>query len=109
MIADRDDVRPRARCSLHEFAHQYEIGFVVQARIAGGVHQLDSEIDAFGWRIGLLGGHDVFFAQDRGVALDQEPRALTAVGDEAIAKNEALAGLQLNFETHLVPLLAAAF
>ncbi len=54
-------------------------------------------------------GHDVLFAQDRRIALDQKARALTAVGDEAIAENEAFAGFQLDFETHLVPLLAAVF
>ena len=36
MVAYRDDVRPRARRSLHELLHQYEIRFVVQARVAQG-------------------------------------------------------------------------
>ena len=37
------------------------------------------------------------------VALDHKPGALLAVGDEAIAENEALAGFQLDLETHCVP------
>ncbi len=52
--------------------------------------------------------HDVFFAQDRCIALDQQSCALVTVGDQAIAENEAFTGFQLDFETHLMPLLAAA-
>ena len=57
----------------------------------------------------MLRRHDVFFAQDRRLALDQEARALVAVGDHAFAEDQALARLQFDFEAHCSPLLAAAY
>src|SRR5690348_5103809 len=108
VIADSHDVWPGARRSLHQVSHQDEICFVMQARIASRVHQLDNEIDALCRRVGLLRRHDVFFAQDRRAAFDEQPCALTAIGYKAIAKNEALTGFELDLETHLMPLPAAA-
>src|SRR5215510_7825344 len=91
VITDGCDVWPCAWRSLHQFTHQNEIGLVMQARIARGVHELDGEIDALGRSVSLLGRHDVFFAQYGGLALDKKAGALIAVGDDAIAENKALA------------------
>jgi hypothetical protein len=48
-----------------------------------------------------------FLAQDGRLALDQQPRALIAVGDDAVAEDETLAGFQLDFEAHFSPPPAA--
>src|SRR5450759_778143 len=80
----------------------------MQARIARGVHELDAEIDALGRRVGLFRRHDVFFAQDRRLPLDEQSRALIAIGDQAFAEDEPLAGFQFDLEAHSMPLLAAA-
>ena len=59
--------------------------------------------------VGLRRRHDVFFAQDCRVAFDKQSRALAAIGDQTFAEDEAFSGLQLDFETHLMPLLAAVY
>ena len=66
----------------------------------GGVHQLNGEIDPLGRTVGAGQGHDVFFAQDRHLALDEQPRALIDIGDDAIADDHALAGFHFDFESH---------
>ncbi len=73
----------------------------VRGRIARRVHQLDGEIDALGRRVRLLRRHNVFFAQDRRMALDQQPRALVAIGDQTVAEDEAFAGFELDLEAHV--------
>ena len=43
-----------------------------------------------------------------GITLDEQPSSLFTVGHQTIAEDEAFAGFQLDFETHSMPLLAAA-
>ena len=100
MIIDNFDVRPGAGCCLHDVADQREIGVVVRARVARRVHELDREIDALGGCIGPLQRHDVFFPQDRRRSLDDEARALIAVGDHAFADQDLLVRLEFDFQRH---------
>jgi hypothetical protein len=44
--------------------------------------------------------HDVLLAQDRGLAFDQEARALVPVGDDAVTQDEALIRLEFDFQRH---------
>src|SRR6185503_9804948 len=105
VVAHRPDMRPGAWRRLHQFAQQREIGVMMRARIARGVHELDREIDAFGRGVGLRRRHDVLLAQDRRVAVDQKPRALAPVGDDRITDDQALTRLELDLEAHAIALL----
>ena len=93
MIIDGLDLRPSAGCGLHHIADQREIDLVIGARIARRVHELNRQIDSLARRIGLFGRHDVFFAQHRRAALDQQTSALIVVCDDAFADDDTLAGL----------------
>ena len=70
MIIDSFDERPGARGSLNDVADKREIDLVMGARIARRVHELNRQVDSLARRIGLLGGHNVFFAQHRRRAVD---------------------------------------
>src|SRR5262245_58442290 len=100
MVVDALDVLPLARRRVEDVAHELEIDLVVRARILRRIHQLHRQVDALGRRVGALDGEDVLLAQDRNVALDEEPRALVVVGDHAFAENDALTRLELNLERH---------
>ena len=58
-----DELRRARRC-LNEVAHQREVGSMVRARIARGVHQLHREVEALGRRVRALGRQDILLAQD---------------------------------------------
>ena len=45
---------------------------------------------------------DVFLPQDGELAVDQKPRSLIGVRDDALAENESLARLELDFQSHMV-------
>jgi hypothetical protein len=100
LIIDTFDQCLRARRRAQKIAQQREIDFVVRARIARRVHQLDREIDALGRRIGALRGHDVLLAQDRDVTLDDKTGPLIGIGHDAIANQDALVRLELDAECH---------
>ena len=100
MIIDEFDARPHARRRLQDFAQQREIDFVVRARVARRVHQLDREIDALGRRVRPLRRHDVLPAQDRRRAFDQDAGTLAVIGDHGLADEHALAGLELHLQGH---------
>src|SRR6476661_4299523 len=100
MIIYTFDQRPHAWRRLQQLAHEGEVDFVVGARVIRRIHELDREIDALCWRIGALRGEDILLAQDRNMALDQEPRALVVIGDDALAEDDPLAGFQLDLERH---------
>jgi hypothetical protein len=100
MIIDTFNCRPGARRGLHHVANELEIDVVMRSRVLGEIHQLDREIDALGGRVGGARRQDVFFPQDGDLALDQKPRALIGVGDDAVAQDDAFARLQLDFQGH---------
>ena len=103
VIVDALDERPCARHRGQDIPHQAEIGRVMRHRVRRQVHQLHSEIDQLGRRIGGLGRQDVFFAQDRDpVAVDQESRALIGVGDDAGADDDPFVRLEFDFQGHAV-------
>ncbi len=77
---------------------------MMKTRIAGGIHELDCEIDALCRGIRLRGRHDVFLAQDWCVALDQQASSLIAIGNDAFSKDEAFAGFEFDLEAHVMPL-----
>src|SRR5262249_7953569 len=80
-------------------SYQREIQVVVTTRIARRIHQLDGEIDALGGRVGAIGGHDVPLAQNGDATLDKQARALVVVGDHALANDDPLSALELDFES----------
>jgi len=100
MIIDCLDERPGAWRCMQNVPHQLEIDLMMRGRIARRVHQLDREIDALCRGVGELGCQDILLAQDRHLAVDQQARALVGIGDHAIADNDALAGLELDFQGH---------
>src|SRR2546430_5766651 len=100
MIIDSFNMRPNAGGGSKDVAHQRKVDFVVGAWVPGRVHQLNGEIDPLGRAVGAIGRHDVLLAQDRGFALDHKPGALIRIGDDAVAKDDALTRLQLNLEGH---------
>jgi hypothetical protein len=69
-------------------------------RLLRCVHELHEEIDAFRWSIRARERHDVFFAQDWDFPFDHQTRALIAIGDNAIAKDKTLVGLEFDFQSH---------
>jgi hypothetical protein len=73
---------------------------MVILRASRRVHQLDGEIDALCRSIGGGERHDVLLAQDRHLALDEQPRALIDVGDDAIADDHAFVRFELYFQRH---------
>src|SRR5262245_15310390 len=101
MIIDVLDVRPNARCSFHELAHQREIDIVMETRILGRVHQLHREIDTLSWRICAVAGQNVLLAQDRRLAVNYKPGALVSVGNDAVADDDTLARLELHLQGHV--------
>jgi hypothetical protein len=76
---------------------------VVLLDAAFHVHQLHGEIDVLGRRVGRLGVEDVLLAQDRRLALDEQPRAGVAVPDRDLADHDLLAGLEFDLERHPLP------
>ena len=87
------------RC-LQDFLEQGEVDLVMRAWIARRVHQLYREIDALGWRVGLVRGQDIFLAQDWGVALDLQATAAIVIGHDAFAENDAFARLEFDHQRH---------
>ena len=69
-------MRQSARRGLQEIAHELEEGLVLVRGILFQIHQLDGQIDVLGRRIGAGCGENILLAQDRGVTLDEEARAL---------------------------------
>ena len=69
--------------------------------VARDVHELDREIDAFAGRVRLVVGHNVLFAQDRCLPVDQKMGFLVAVGDERLADENAFTRLEFDPERHV--------
>src|SRR5690554_428630 len=70
-------------------------------KIGREIHHLDKQVEALAGRVGVGGAENVLLAEDRRVALDEEARALVVVGDDAVAENEAFAGLEFDLESHV--------
>jgi len=66
----------------------------------GRVHQLNGEIDPLGRAIGAGQRHDVLFAQDRHLAVDEQSGALIDIGDDAIANDHAFVWFELDLQRH---------
>jgi hypothetical protein len=73
---------------------------VVVLRPLGRVHQLNGEIDPFGRAVSAGQGHDVLFTQDRHLAVDEQPRALIDIGDDAIANDHAFVWFEFDLQRH---------
>jgi hypothetical protein len=73
---------------------------VVILRAFRRVHQLDGEIDALCRRVGGGKRHDVLLAQDRYLAIDEQPRALIDVSDDAVADDHAFVRSELYLQRH---------
>ena len=64
----------------------------------GRIHQLNG--GALRRAIGAGKGHDVLFAQDRHLSLDEQPRALIDIGDDAIANDHTFVRFELDLQRH---------
>ena len=93
MIIDALNKRPSAWRRTNKISHQSEIDIVMRFGILGGVHELNREIDAFRWRIGALRRENVLLTQDRHMTFNGESGALIVVRDNALAQDDAFAGL----------------
>jgi hypothetical protein len=62
--------------------------------------ELFLESDGPNDRIRARERHDVFFAQDWDFPFDHQTRALIAIGDNAIAKDKTLVGLEFDFQSY---------
>src|SRR5262249_23107708 len=65
----------------------------------------DRQIDAFSRGIGPRWRQNVLLSQDRACALDQQPGALIAVGDDGLADQDSFIGFEFNLERHVMGLL----
>ncbi|MNE79055.1 hypothetical protein D3C80_1755090 [compost metagenome] len=91
--AFRQDVRVADRA--HEL-RQAQRELIIEFRRLGlvQIHHHDGEIDAARGRDRLLRLHDVLFAQDAGLVLQDQHAAPVAVLDDGAVQNEFLAGLE---------------
>ena len=67
-----------------------------------GAVAIDYRTEDFLARVRALPGHgvDVALAQDRAAAIDEEARALVGIGDQHLADDHPLPGLQFYFKRH---------